>query len=70
MLFLFLYRIGNAYAVLSNPDKKRQYDVSGGEDPNAQVTMLMEDLISTEALSLILHLKISLHVLWRRLPLM
>ncbi len=27
--------IGNAYAVLSNPDKKRQYDVSGGEDPNS-----------------------------------
>uniref|UniRef100_A0A671SP81 J domain-containing protein n=1 Tax=Sinocyclocheilus anshuiensis TaxID=1608454 RepID=A0A671SP81_9TELE len=24
--------IGNAYAVLSNPDKKRQYDVSGAED--------------------------------------
>ncbi|XP_058646210.1 dnaJ homolog subfamily B member 14 isoform X2 [Onychostoma macrolepis] len=28
-------KIGNAYAVLSNPDKKRQYDVSGGEDPNS-----------------------------------
>uniref|UniRef100_A0A671M7C4 DnaJ homolog subfamily B member 14 n=1 Tax=Sinocyclocheilus anshuiensis TaxID=1608454 RepID=A0A671M7C4_9TELE len=25
-------KIGNAYAVLSNPDKKRQYDVSGAED--------------------------------------
>ncbi|XP_016402696.1 dnaJ homolog subfamily B member 14-like, partial [Sinocyclocheilus rhinocerous] len=28
-------KIGNAYAVLSNPDKKRQYDVSGAEDPSS-----------------------------------
>ncbi|XP_048023861.1 dnaJ homolog subfamily B member 14 [Megalobrama amblycephala] len=28
-------KIGNAYAVLSNPEKKRQYDVSGGEEPSS-----------------------------------
>ncbi|XP_033840912.1 dnaJ homolog subfamily B member 14 [Periophthalmus magnuspinnatus] len=27
-------KIGNAYAVLSNADKRRQYDVSGGEEPS------------------------------------
>ena len=27
--------IGNAYAVLSNPDKRRQYDVTGGEEPSS-----------------------------------
>ncbi|XP_060941810.1 dnaJ homolog subfamily B member 14 [Limanda limanda] len=27
-------KIGNAYAVLSNPDKRRQYDVTGGEEPS------------------------------------
>ncbi|XP_028832950.1 dnaJ homolog subfamily B member 14 [Denticeps clupeoides] len=28
-------KIGNAYAVLSNPDKRRQYDVTGGEEPSS-----------------------------------
>lgn len=28
-------KIGNAYAVLSNADKRRQYDMSGGEEPNS-----------------------------------
>ncbi|KAK7166296.1 hypothetical protein R3I93_006158 [Phoxinus phoxinus] len=28
-------KIGNAYAVLSNPEKKRQYDVCGGEEPSS-----------------------------------
>lgn len=27
--------IGNAYAVLSNAEKRRQYDVSGGEEPSS-----------------------------------
>ncbi|NP_001071255.1 dnaJ homolog subfamily B member 14 [Danio rerio] len=27
-------KIGNAYSVLSNPEKKRQYDLSGGEEPS------------------------------------
>lgn len=27
--------IGNAYAVLSNPDKRRQYDVMGSEEPSS-----------------------------------
>lgn len=27
--------IGNAYAVLSNPDKRRQYDLTGGEEPSS-----------------------------------
>lgn len=27
-------KIGNAYAVLSNADKRRQYDLSGGEEPS------------------------------------
>ncbi|KAG7485766.1 hypothetical protein JOB18_017885 [Solea senegalensis] len=27
-------KIGNAYAVLSNPDKRRQYDLTGGEEPS------------------------------------
>ncbi|XP_069486814.1 dnaJ homolog subfamily B member 14 [Ambystoma mexicanum] len=26
-------KIGNAYAVLSNPEKRRQYDLTGGEEP-------------------------------------
>ncbi|KAJ8262195.1 hypothetical protein GJAV_G00163580 [Gymnothorax javanicus] len=26
-------KIGNAYAVLSNPEKRKQYDLTGGEDP-------------------------------------
>ncbi|XP_013863218.1 dnaJ homolog subfamily B member 14 [Austrofundulus limnaeus] len=29
-------KIGNAYAVLSNPDKRRQYDLTGGEEPSSQ----------------------------------
>ncbi|KAM4603258.1 dnaJ homolog subfamily B member 14 [Polymixia lowei] len=28
-------KIGNAYAVLSNPDKRRQYDLTGGEEPSS-----------------------------------
>ncbi|KAK2852220.1 hypothetical protein Q7C36_007421 [Tachysurus vachellii] len=28
-------KIGNAYAVLSNTEKRRQYDVSGGEEPSS-----------------------------------
>ncbi|XP_074550732.1 dnaJ homolog subfamily B member 14 [Halichoeres trimaculatus] len=28
-------KIGNAYAVLSNPDKRRQYDLTGGDEPNS-----------------------------------
>uniref|UniRef100_A0A6Q2X7B2 DnaJ homolog subfamily B member 14 n=1 Tax=Esox lucius TaxID=8010 RepID=A0A6Q2X7B2_ESOLU len=28
-------KIGNAYAVLSNPDKRRQYDLTGGEEPTS-----------------------------------
>lgn len=28
-------KIGNAYAVLSNPDKRRQYDVMGSEEPSS-----------------------------------
>ncbi|CAB1460053.1 unnamed protein product [Pleuronectes platessa] len=28
-------KIGNAYAVLSSPDKRRQYDVTGGEEPSS-----------------------------------
>ncbi|XP_017320431.1 dnaJ homolog subfamily B member 14 [Ictalurus punctatus] len=28
-------KIGNAYAVLSNAEKRRQYDVSGGEEPSS-----------------------------------
>ncbi|KAK7930512.1 hypothetical protein WMY93_006907 [Mugilogobius chulae] len=28
-------KIGNAYAVLSNTDKRRQYDLSGGEEPSS-----------------------------------
>lgn len=27
--------IGNAYAVLSNPEKRRQYDLTGGEEPSS-----------------------------------
>lgn len=27
--------IGNAYAVLSNPDKRRQYDLTGGEESSS-----------------------------------
>ncbi|CAL8331630.1 unnamed protein product [Lota lota] len=27
-------KIGNAYSVLSNPDKRRQYDLTGGEEPS------------------------------------
>lgn len=27
--------IGNAYAVLSSPDKRRQYDLTGGEEPSS-----------------------------------
>uniref|UniRef100_A0A1A7XZ13 DnaJ homolog subfamily B member 14 n=1 Tax=Iconisemion striatum TaxID=60296 RepID=A0A1A7XZ13_9TELE len=29
-------KIGNAYAVLSSPDKRRQYDLTGGEEPSSQ----------------------------------
>ncbi|KAJ8403663.1 hypothetical protein AAFF_G00349890 [Aldrovandia affinis] len=29
-------KIGNAYAVLSNPEKRKQYDLTGGEDPVSQ----------------------------------
>ncbi|XP_037545965.1 dnaJ homolog subfamily B member 14 [Nematolebias whitei] len=29
-------KIGNAYAVLSNPDKRRQYDLTGGEEPSSR----------------------------------
>ncbi|XP_061107424.1 dnaJ homolog subfamily B member 14-like isoform X1 [Conger conger] len=29
-------KIGNAYAVLSNPEKRRQYDLTGGEEPASQ----------------------------------
>ncbi|KAG9347070.1 hypothetical protein AGOR_G00233360 [Albula goreensis] len=29
-------KIGNAYAVLSNPEKRKQYDLTGGEDPVGQ----------------------------------
>ena len=32
---LFHPEIGNAYAVLSNPDKRKQYDVTGGEEPSS-----------------------------------
>ncbi|KAJ4944810.1 hypothetical protein JOQ06_013350 [Pogonophryne albipinna] len=28
-------KIGNSYAVLSNPDKRRQYDLTGGEEPSS-----------------------------------
>ncbi|XP_024145225.1 dnaJ homolog subfamily B member 14 [Oryzias melastigma] len=28
-------KIGNAYAVLSNPEKRRQYDLTGGEEPSS-----------------------------------
>ncbi|TNM85863.1 LOW QUALITY PROTEIN: dnaJ homolog subfamily B member 14 [Takifugu rubripes] len=28
-------KIGNAYAVLSNPNKRRQYDLTGGEEPSS-----------------------------------
>ncbi|XP_062386674.1 dnaJ homolog subfamily B member 14 [Sardina pilchardus] len=28
-------KIGNAYAVLSNPDKRKQYDATGGEEPSS-----------------------------------
>ncbi|XP_034544578.1 dnaJ homolog subfamily B member 14 [Notolabrus celidotus] len=28
-------KIGNAYAVLSNPDKRRQYDLTGGDEPSS-----------------------------------
>ncbi|XP_068606890.1 dnaJ homolog subfamily B member 14 [Brachionichthys hirsutus] len=28
-------KIGNAYAVLSNPDKRQQYDLTGGEEPSS-----------------------------------
>ncbi|KAL4618183.1 hypothetical protein GN956_G20971 [Arapaima gigas] len=28
-------KIGNAYAVLSNPDKRKQYDLSGGAEPSS-----------------------------------
>lgn len=30
-----LPEIGNAYAVLSNPNKRRQYDLTGGEEPSS-----------------------------------
>lgn len=30
-----LPEIGNSYAVLSNPNKRRQYDLTGGEEPNS-----------------------------------
>uniref|UniRef100_A0A1A8EPH1 DnaJ homolog subfamily B member 14 n=1 Tax=Nothobranchius korthausae TaxID=1143690 RepID=A0A1A8EPH1_9TELE len=29
-------KIGNAYAVLSSPDKRQQYDLTGGEEPSSQ----------------------------------
>lgn len=32
---VLLSEIGNAYAVLSNPDKRRQYDLTGGEEPSS-----------------------------------
>ena len=30
-----ILEIGNSYAVLSNPDKRRQYDLTGGEEPSS-----------------------------------
>lgn len=32
---VLLSEIGNSYAVLSNPDKRRQYDLTGGEEPSS-----------------------------------
>lgn len=32
MLLLAFLEIGNAYAVLSNPEKRKQYDLTGNEE--------------------------------------
>lgn len=32
---MVLTEIGNAYAVLSNPDKRKQYDLTGAEEPTS-----------------------------------
>lgn len=35
LTLLSFVEIGNAYAVLSNADKRRQYDLTGGEEPSS-----------------------------------
>lgn len=35
IICVLLTEIGNAYAVLSNPDKRRQYDLVGSEEPSS-----------------------------------
>lgn len=35
IMCVLLPEIGNAYAVLSNPDKRRQYDLVGSEEPSS-----------------------------------
>jgi len=45
-------KIGNAYAVLSNPEKRKQYDLTGNEE-QACNHQTMVDLISIEVVKLI-----------------